>query len=215
MEVVIDKQYPIPASPEQCWQVLSDVVDLATCMPGASITEKLDETHYKGSVKVKVGPANAAFAGDIEIQGIDAALKEIRMLGKGADRGGSSASMQLTASLVAVPDGSTSLVGKATVIVNGKFAQFGGRMMTSVSDMILQQFADNFSIKAQAVTVQTAQAATGQTSQAAGTDQPTSEATASSKPAAPAAMHTELNGLAIAWMLIKNFFKGLFGKSTK
>jgi len=215
MEVVIDKQYPIPASPEQCWQVLSDVVDLATCMPGASITEKLDETHYKGSVKVKVGPANAAFAGDIEIQGIDAALKEIRMLGKGADRGGSSASMQLTASLVAVPDGSTSLVGKATVIVNGKFAQFGGRMMTSVSDMILQQFADNFSIKAQAVVLQTAQAATGQTSQTAGTDQPPIEATASPKPAAPAAMHTELNGLAIAWMLIKNFFKGLFGKSTK
>jgi hypothetical protein len=215
MEVVIDKQYPIPASPEQCWQVLSDVVDLATCMPGASITEKLDETHYKGSVKVKVGPANAAFAGDIEIQGIDAALKEIRMLGKGADRGGSSASMQLTASLVAVPDGSTSLVGKATVIVNGKFAQFGGRMMTSVSDMILQQFADNFSIKAQAVVLQTAQAATPQAGQSAGTDQPTSEATASPKPAAPAAMHTELNGLAIAWMLIKNFFKGLFGKSTK
>jgi carbon monoxide dehydrogenase subunit G len=215
MEVVIDKQYPIPASPEQCWLVLSDVVDLATCMPGASITEKLDETHYKGSVKVKVGPANAAFAGDIEIQGIDAALKEIRMLGKGADRGGSSASMQLTASLVAAPDGSTSLVGKATVIVNGKFAQFGGRMMTSVSDMILQQFADNFSIKAQAVVLQTAQAATGQTSQGAGTDQPTSEATASPKPAAPAAMHTELNGLAIAWMLIKNFFKGLFGKSAK
>ncbi len=215
MEVVIDKQYPIPASPEQCWQVLSDVVDLATCMPGASITEKLDETHYKGNVKVKVGPANAAFAGDIEIQGIDAALKEIRMLGKGADRGGSSASMQLTASLLSQPDGSTSLVGKATVIVNGKFAQFGGRMMTSVSDMILQQFADNFSIKAQAVVLQTAQAATGQTSQGAGTDQPTSEATASPKPAAPAAMHTELNGLAIAWMLIKNFFKGLFGKSTK
>jgi len=215
MEVVIDKQYPIPASPEQCWQVLSDVVDLATCMPGASITEKLDDTHYKGSVKVKVGPATAAFAGDIEIQGIDAALKEIRMLGKGADRGGSSASMQLTASLLSQPDGSTSLVGKATVIVNGKFAQFGGRMMTSVSDMILQQFADNFSIKAQAVTVQTAQAATGQASQTAGTDQPTIEATASPKPAAPAAMHTELNGLAIAWMLIKNFFKGLFGKSTK
>lgn len=215
MEVVIDKQYPIPASPAQCWQVLSDVVDLATCMPGASITEKLDDTHYKGSVKVKVGPANAAFAGDIEIQGIDSALKEIRMLGKGADRGGSSASMQLTASLMALPDGSTNLIGKATVIVNGKFAQFGGRMMTSVSDMILQQFADNFSIKAQAVTLQTEQAATAQPGQSAGTEPPTSEATASAKPAEPAAMHTELNGLAIAWMLIKNFFKGLFCKSAK
>ncbi len=221
MEVIIDKQYPIPASPEQCWQVLSDVIDLATCMPGASITEKLDDTHYKGSVKVKVGPANAAFAGDIEIQGIDTVLKEIRMLGKGADRGGSSASMQLNASLLAQPDGSTNLVGKATVIVNGKFAQFGGRMMTSVSDMILQQFANNFSIKAQAVSIQTEQAAAAQPSQSTSTstntttNSATTEPKVSTEPAAPLAMQTELNGLAIAWMLIKNFFTGLFGKSNK
>ena len=204
MEVIIDKQYPIPASVESCWQVLSNVNDLATCMPGASITEQLDDTHYKGSVKLKVGPATAAFAGDIELQGIDPALKEIRMLGKGADRGGSSASMQLTASLLAQADGTTNLVGKAEVIVNGKFAQFGGRMMTSVSDMILQQFADNFSVKAQAVGGTVSPAQTGNTD---------ATATASAPAAAPAAKapHTELNGLAIAWMLIKNFFKGLVG----
>jgi len=223
MEVIIDKQYPIPASPEQCWQVLSDVTDVATCMPGASITEKLDDTHYKGSVKVKVGPATAAFAGDIEIQGIDPVLKEIRLLGKGADRGGSSASMQLTASLLVQPDGSTNLVGKATVIVNGKFAQFGGRMMTSVSDMILQQFANNFSIKAQAIVIQTEQASTAQTSQSTSTststntttNNATTEPKVNTEPASSAAMQTELNGLAIAWMLIKNFFAGLFGKSNK
>ena len=204
MEVIIDKQYPIPASVESCWQVLSNVNDLATCMPGASITEQLDDTHYKGSVKLKVGPATAAFAGDIELQGIDPALKEIRMLGKGADRGGSSASMQLTASLLAQADGTTNLVGKAEVIVNGKFAQFGGRMMTSVSDMILQQFADNFSVKAQAVGGTVSPAQTGNTD---------ATATAAAPAAAPAAKapHTELNGLAIAWMLIKNFFKGLVG----
>jgi carbon monoxide dehydrogenase subunit G len=219
MEVIIDKQYPIPASPEQCWQVLSDVTDVATCMPGASITEKLDDTHYKGSVKVKVGPATAAFAGDIEIQGIDPVLKEIRLLGKGADRGGSSASMQLTASLLVQPDGSTNLVGKATVIVNGKFAQFGGRMMTSVSDMILQQFANNFSIKAQAVVIQTELASAEQSSQSTTTgttaNSATNEPKVSTEPTAPLAMQTELNGLAIAWMLIKNFFNGLFGKSNK
>jgi carbon monoxide dehydrogenase subunit G len=96
MEVVIDKQYPIPASPENCWKVLSNVTELATCMPGAAITEQVDDTHYKGQVKVKVGPATAAFAGNIEVQGIDEALQELRMLGKGADKGGSSASMQLT-----------------------------------------------------------------------------------------------------------------------
>ena len=204
MEVTIDKQYPIPASIENCWQVLSNITDLATCMPGASITEKIDDSHYKGSVKVKVGPATAAFAGDIEVQGIDPAKKEIRMLGKGADKGGSSASMQLTASLLAQADGTTNLVGKADVIVNGKFAQFGGRMMTSVSDMILKQFADNFSIKAQALTTVNA---------------PVDTSHADSAPiinnaAAPKAPHTELNGLAIAWMLIKDFFKGLVGKKS-
>lgn len=204
MEVTIDKQYPIPASIENCWQVLSNITDLATCMPGASITEKLDETHYKGSVKVKVGPAAAAFAGDIEVQGIDLALKQIRLLGKGADRGGSSASMQLTASLVSQPDGTTNLVGKADVIVNGKFAQFGGRMMTSVSDMILQQFADNFSVKAQAL------------GNAHATTQDEISTSDLSQKAALAAKapHTELNGLAIAWMLIKDFFKGLVGKKS-
>ena len=208
MEVTIDKQYPIPASIESCWQVLSNVTDLATCMPGASITEQLDDTHYKGSVKVKVGPAAAAFAGDIEVQGIDPALKQIRLLGKGADRGGSSASMQLTASLLAQPDGTTNLVGKADVIVNGKFAQFGGRMMTSVSDMILQQFADNFSVKTQAL------------GNAHATTKGNTSSSDLSKEAAPVASqatkapHTELNGLAIAWMLIKDFFKGLVGKKS-
>jgi len=205
MEVTIDKQYPIPASIENCWQVLSNITDLATCMPGASITEKLDETHYKGSVKVKVCPAAAAFAGDIEVQGIDLALKQIRLLGKGADRGGSSASMQLTASLLAQPDGTTNLVGKADVIVNGKFAQFCGRMMTSVSDMILQQFADNFSVKAQALG--TAHISTQ--SNAASSQISTPEASSVAK-----APHTEINGLAIAWMLIKDFFKGLVGKKS-
>jgi carbon monoxide dehydrogenase subunit G len=205
MEVTIDKQYPIPASIESCWQVLSNVTDLATCMPGASITEKLDETHYKGSVKVKVGPAAAAFAGDIEVQGIDPALKQIRLLGKGADRGGSSASMQLTASLLAQSDGTTNLVGKADVIVNGKFAQFGGRMMTSVSDMILQQFADNFSVKSQAL---------GSAHTNTQSDASPSELSASVASPAAKAPHTELNGLAIAWMLIKDFFKGLVGKKS-
>ncbi len=201
MQVTLDKNYPIKAPLAACWTILSDVTDLATCMPGAAITEKTDETHYKGSVKVKVGPATAAFAGEIELLAIDASAFTIKLMGKGSDKGGSSASMELTATLQAGPDGTTSLLGKADVIVNGKFAQFGGRMMTSVSDMILAQFAGNFEIKAMALAPAT----------------PAVGASASAETAAPAAAPaavTELNGLAIAWMLIKNFFGGLFGKKA-
>jgi len=175
------------------------VAELATCMPGAAITEKLDEKNYKGSVKVKVGPATAAFAGDIEVISIDQATRTLVMMGKGADKGGSSASMHLTATLVAGPDGSTELLGKADVIVNGKFAQFGGRMMTSVSDMILAQFAGNFEIKAIAATSADAAPIASDSG------------TKNAEGAAEAQAVTELNGLAIAWMLIKDFFGRLFG----
>jgi len=202
MQVTLDKNYPIKAPLAACWSILSDVTDLATCMPGAAITEKTDETHYKGSVKVKVGPATAAFAGEIQLLGLDAGAYTIKLMGKGSDKGGSSASMELTATLQEGPGGTTNLIGKADVIVNGKFARFGGRLMTSVSDMILAQFAGNFEIKAMALAPAAAPAAAS----ASG-----AEAAPAPAAAAPAAV-TELNGLAIAWMLIKNFFGGLFGK---
>ena len=97
MEVRLDKQYPIDASIEQAWAVLADVRATAACMPGAQITEQLDDTHYKGIVKSKIGPAMMTFNGDIEVLGLDAGLRELKMLGKGADKSGSSATMNLTA----------------------------------------------------------------------------------------------------------------------
>ena len=67
MQVKLEKQYAVAASPNAAWQVLRDIRQLAACMPGAEITGQIDDTHYKGNVKVKVGPASAAFGGEIEI----------------------------------------------------------------------------------------------------------------------------------------------------
>lgn len=197
MQVTLDKQYPVASGVDAAWAVLSNIPELATCMAGAQITEEIDATHFKGSVRVKVGPAVAAFAGTIEVLSLDPVARTLKMIGKGADKGGSSASMELTATLVPADNGHSTLQGHAEVIVNGKFAQFGGRMMTSVSDMILAQFAETFSQKAQVVQ---------------GAAAPVSAA-APEKPAAPVVAR-ELNGLAIMWMLIRNFFARLFGRQT-
>lgn len=223
MQVVLEKEYPVAAPLEAAWQVLSDVQALATCMPGASITEKVDDTHFKGQVKVKVGPASANFGGDIELKGVDAAAYQIQMLGKGADKGGSSASMDLTASLIVVDATSCKLVGKAEVTVTGKFAQFGGRMMNSVSDMILGQFAQNFSNRAQMQAMQKstiseakdASAQSGSASAANGlASTPAAEAAtdidAANHAQGKAAPVQELNAIGLLWGLIKRFFAGLF-----
>jgi carbon monoxide dehydrogenase subunit G len=203
MEVVLDKKYPVSAGLEASWAILSNMNELATCMPGAQITEEIDDTHFKGSVRVKVGPAVAAFAGTIEILTLDPATRTLKMMGKGADKSGSSASMELTATLVSAENGHSTLEGHAEVIVNGKFAQFGGRMMTSVSDMILLQFADVFSQKAQALQ---------------GAAAPAAEVAAGAPPAPPPPsapiVAKEFNALGFAWLMIKKFFADLFGRKA-
>jgi carbon monoxide dehydrogenase subunit G len=224
MEVVLEKTYPVAAGVDAAWLVLANMHELATCMPGAQITEEIDATHFKGAVKVKVGPAVAAFAGTIEILTLDASTRTLKMMGKGADKGGSSASMALTANLIEAEGGMSTLVGHAEVIVNGKFAQFGGRMMTSVSDMILLQFADVFSQKAAVqqaamapVDVAPVAADTAGGSAATSVDASTTAAEApAAARAAPVApiVAKEFNALAFAWLMVKNFFAGLFGRKA-
>ncbi|NMM14474.1 MAG: SRPBCC family protein [Rhodoferax sp.] len=198
MEVVLDKQYPVAAGLDAGWAVLSNMHELATCMPGAQITEDIDATHYKGSVRVKVGPAVAAFAGTIDVLTLDPATRTLKMMGKGADKSGSSASMELTATLVPAENGHSTLQGHAEVIVNGKFAQFGGRMMTSVSDMILAQFAEVFSQKAQALQ---------------GAAAPVGGAEPAPAPSAPV-VAKEFNALAFMWAMIRKFFADLFRRKS-
>ena len=197
MEVSLTKQYPLAVQADQAWTVLRDLKAVASCMPGAELTEQVDERSYKGTVKVKVGPASALFGGLVEVLEVDEVNKRMSLRGKGADNGGSSASMDLVATIEATPDGKSQLLGDAKVIVNGKFAQFGGRMMVQVSDVILAQFVENFRASAANVSTDSELAA-------ASLDE------AAATPAAPA-RQTELNGLAILWSLIKGWFKGLLG----
>src|SRR3970040_326039 len=98
MKVQIDKVYAMPAPADVSWQFLQDIPAVAACMPGAKITERLDDTHYKGAVSVKVGPATMSFRGDIEVRELDAATRTLRLIGKGSDTTGTSgASIDLTA----------------------------------------------------------------------------------------------------------------------
>ncbi len=240
MEVKLDKRYPVAATLDQAWAVLSDIHATAACMPGAQITEQLDDTHFKGMVKSKVGPAVMSFNGDIELQGLDTDKRQLKMLGKGADKGGSSASMQLTAQLEPAEDGAGCvLAGQATITVSGKLAQFGSRLLVPVSDAMLAQFADNFRAAAAAVPVapETPPPSEDRTEvrmvlggEAPGALPPlppgaaadaAAPAVAAAPPAAPvrtapvprppAQPVKELNALALLWAVVKGWFAGLFG----
>jgi uncharacterized protein len=203
MNVQIDKTYPMPCSAEVAWEFLQNLEAVAACMPGAKITERLAAASYKGTVTVKVGPATMSFRGEVEMKDVDPATRTLRLLGKGTDSTGSSgASMNLTARIEAAEAGRCNLVGASEVSMSGKAAAFGGRMMNTVADQILKQFADNFAAQVSAIQAQRSAPT------AAGSVAPAAAVTAS----APAA--GELNGLALAWTLFKDWLRGLFSKRT-
>lgn len=201
MEVKLDKQYPLDVDATRAWALLTDLKAVASCMPGAEITEQLSDTSYKGAVKVKVGPAVAQFGGTVDV--IEAVTNERKIVlrGKGADKGGSSASMDLTAIITSDPSNPSHCVlnGQAAVIVNGKFAQFGGRLMVQVSDMLLAQFVENF--RQTALSLPTADGAPSD---------PAHDAASAKAPV----VAKEINGLAIFWSLVKSWFGGLLGKKV-
>jgi carbon monoxide dehydrogenase subunit G len=191
MKVQVDKSFAMPASAEVSWQFLQDIAAVAACMPGAKITERLDDTHYKGTATVKVGPATMSFRGDIEVRELDAATRTLRLIGKGSDTTGTSgASIDLTARVEAADGGASKLVGKSEATVSGKAAVFGGRMMNTVADQILQQFAANFAARVESLKA----------------------AQPGSAPSTAALAQQELNGLALIWAVLRNWVRGLFSK---
>ena len=223
MEVQIDKRYPLQVDPERAWALLSDIRAVAGCMPGAQITEQLSDTNYQGLMKVKVGPAQAQFGGTVEVLELDAGTRRLALRGKGADKGGSSASMELHAVLEADAQapGQVTLHGDARVEVTGKFAQFGARMMVQVSELLLGQFVANFQTAAQQLPAASAAsdgAAPGQAPPSPQASPRASEPGAAAQPqsaAAPRASAGELNGLAILWALLKSWLAGLFGRGGR
>ena len=129
MKVQLSRTFPMPASADAAWALLQDIAGVATCMPGAKITERVDDRHYKGTVAVKVGPASLSFRGEIEVKSIDASRRSLHLFAKGTDTSGSSAaSMDLTARIDALDAASCSLAGESEVSMSGRAASFGARL---------------------------------------------------------------------------------------
>lgn len=145
MQVKIEKKFEVKEPIEKVWALLSDPTKVVASVPGAKITEKVDDRHYKGSISVKVGPAVTDYKGEVHILNMDPAAHQMEIEGKGQDiRGKGSASMKMSGELKALPDGSTEVITTSEVSVVGLLAQFGGRMINDVSNKIFEEFTRSF-----------------------------------------------------------------------
>jgi uncharacterized protein len=150
MAVTIEKKFEVPEPVDKVWAFLSDPRKVVTCVPGAQITDQVDERTYKGAISVKVGPSVSDYKGQVQIVRIDPAAHEIEILGKGQDtRGKGSASMKMTGKLRSLENGGTEVISVSELGVVGILAQMGGRMINEVSNIMFAQFTNNFREKLQ------------------------------------------------------------------
>jgi len=144
MKATINKTFLVQEPIDKVWEYISNPTKIVTCMPGAAITEATDEKNYKGQVTMKFGPIKTKFAGDIEIIALDNEARKMTIKGRGLDsKGKGSADMLLNGGVKETPEGTEATFDMEVVII-GKLAQFGSRLVTDVTDQVMDQFITNF-----------------------------------------------------------------------
>lgn len=139
----IENTFEVPASPDVVWDYILDVERVAPCMPGAELTEVVDDKTWKGRVNVKVGPVTLSYAGTVTLDERDEDARRMHLTAKGTEtRGKGTAQAKVTATLEATGGGGTKGLLDADVTITGQAAQLARGMLGDVSQRLTGQFAE-------------------------------------------------------------------------
>ena len=142
MAFEITKTFVVKAAPAAVWAFLTDPQRVARCLPGAAITEKIDDKAWAGTMTVKVGPVQSSYKGKVVFERLDPATRTAEIVATGQDvRGKGGADMRLTSSLKELASGETEVTALSKVNVTGVLAQMGRGMVQDVSDQMFQVFS--------------------------------------------------------------------------
>ena len=129
--------YKIPTDKQTVWNALNDPKILEKCIPGCEVFKKNSDTSFTATATNKIGPFNASFTGDVELQDLDPP-NSYKLVGQGnSPVGFASGEAKVTLSEDA---GFTILTYDVEANVGGKIAQVGGRLI----DMTAKKMADIF-----------------------------------------------------------------------
>jgi carbon monoxide dehydrogenase subunit G len=137
----IAKNFIVRATPDAVWQFLTDPRRVAQCLPGAAITEQVDERTHAGTVTMKVGPVTATFKGTMRFDRIDPTTRTAEIVAAGQDvRGKGGADMRMSSRLVERAPGETEVAMMSNVNIVGTLAQFGRGIIQDVADQVFEKF---------------------------------------------------------------------------
>tara|TARA_B100000686_G_C16704407_1_gene925383 strand:+ start:775 stop:1380 length:606 start_codon:yes stop_codon:yes gene_type:complete len=142
-----DNTFEVPLPPAEAWVTLMNIESIAPCMPGAQLTEIIDEKTFSGKVSVRLGPVALTFQGKAVFEDIDEKHYKASVKAQGADakgRGGANADVHFRLE----PSDIGSIVKIHTNLqLSGSVAQYGrgAGMIQDLAGQIIGKFAENLS----------------------------------------------------------------------
>jgi carbon monoxide dehydrogenase subunit G len=142
MAFEIVKKFVVKAEPQVVWKFLIDPERVASCLPGAAITGKLDDKTWTGTMSVKVGPVSSSYKGKIVFEKLDEASMTADLAAIGQDvKGRGGADMKMKSVVRKNDAGETEVTASSQVNITGILAQMGRGMIQDVSDQMFQIFS--------------------------------------------------------------------------
>jgi carbon monoxide dehydrogenase subunit G len=142
MAIHLENEFTVPASTDDVWEFLLDPRRVAPCMPGAELTEVVNDRQYKGKVHIKMGPVSLAFNGDVDITERDDAAKRMVMKAKGSELKGKGQANAMIVSTLERNGSGTRMRISQDIDLSGPLAQYGRGMIQDVSGSLMNEFAD-------------------------------------------------------------------------
>jgi carbon monoxide dehydrogenase subunit G len=141
--MLIRSKFDVAGSPDKVWDFFNDIPLVASCLPGADISEQVGDDQYTGTVVIKAGPVKLDFTGEATIKERDDAARRIVVEASGADvKGRGQAVLLVDAVVTASASGSTVQVDQDLHLA-GAAAQYGRGLVHDVTAVLLDDFAAN------------------------------------------------------------------------
>jgi len=132
----------IPAARERVWEALNDPNILRTSLTGCKSLLRRDDSTFRGTALVRVGPVSATFTGDIKLLDVTPPSSyRIEASGLGGAAGFAKGSANVA--LAEAGDG-TVLRFDVKAEIGGKLAQLGTRLIDATAKQMTDQFFDRF-----------------------------------------------------------------------
>jgi carbon monoxide dehydrogenase subunit G len=191
MTIELQETFQVAAPAEEVWAFMMDPEKVAICLPGATLTEVLDQNSFLGSIKVKIGAIVARYQGKLSYTKRDKDALTTEMLAEAKEKSGGTLNGTISVVLSSLQDGGTEAKCGASVNLTGRIAQVGGGMIEGVSAEMIKKFVANVKMRLET---------------------PAGEGEALAPPA-----EDSINIIAVVftviWKSIVSFFKRLFGRA--